>query len=387
MTESPPIAKSLPAAHPTTTATALAFTAGFVDTLGFILLGGVFTAHVTGNFVLIGATLATSPDGVLAKLSTLPAFFAAVVVVTAIAASITKASSSRGLALILGLEALFLAVFLALGIAGQPFTDLDGPMTVLAAMTGAVAMGLQNAAARLHLAQLPPSTMMTGNVTQIGIDIADVIFRRDAFQRTGTSLHASRPYVLDGAELRDWRPTRRPCSHQDRLLGHGLAGGSCRDTELPCRHGRSRRATPSPTQSLGPSCLTSCHSLSVLGLVVSLRVSRHALAGAANHPGLLGMLAFEQLVGYLRGHLEAVRSNEALAIDAHLRPNRAGSVTIGAVAPLRRLRCGSPEGAAIRASVPSGGSHRREARRTGRLRYPVHNMPTALATSPCRAPP
>lgn len=178
MSESKASTKSLPAAHPTTTATALAFTAGFVDTLGFILLGGVFTAHVTGNFVLIGATLATSPEGVVAKLSTLPAFFAAVVVVTAIAASIPKASSSRALALILGLEALFLAAFLALGIAGQPFVDLDGPLTILTAMTGAVAMGLQNAAARLHLPQLPPSTMMTGNVTQIGIDIADIIFRR-----------------------------------------------------------------------------------------------------------------------------------------------------------------------------------------------------------------
>ena len=178
MSESSTIAKSFAAAHPTRTATTLAFTAGFVDTLGFILLGGVFTAHVTGNFVLIGATLATSPEGVIAKLSTLPAFFAAVVLVTAFATSAAKTSGSRTLALILGLEALFLAAFLALGIIGHPFTNLDGPMTVLTAMTGAAAMGLQNAAARLHLSQLPPSTMMTGNVTQIGIDIVDVALGR-----------------------------------------------------------------------------------------------------------------------------------------------------------------------------------------------------------------
>jgi hypothetical protein len=35
----------------------LGFLAGDVDTLGFIALFGLFTAHVTGNFILIGAAL------------------------------------------------------------------------------------------------------------------------------------------------------------------------------------------------------------------------------------------------------------------------------------------------------------------------------------------
>jgi uncharacterized membrane protein YoaK (UPF0700 family) len=82
------------------------------------------------------------------------------------------------LASILWLEIITLAAFLALGVMGQPFTDPDGWQTVVAAMAGAMAMGMQNTAARLHLAKLPPSTMMTGNVTQIGIDALDLLFGR-----------------------------------------------------------------------------------------------------------------------------------------------------------------------------------------------------------------
>ena len=35
----------------------LAFTAGCTDTIGFVALYGLFTAHVTGNFVLLGASI------------------------------------------------------------------------------------------------------------------------------------------------------------------------------------------------------------------------------------------------------------------------------------------------------------------------------------------
>ena len=36
----------------------LSLNAGFVDTAGFLALQGLFTAHVTGNFVTLGASLA-----------------------------------------------------------------------------------------------------------------------------------------------------------------------------------------------------------------------------------------------------------------------------------------------------------------------------------------
>jgi uncharacterized membrane protein YoaK (UPF0700 family) len=35
----------------------LSFNGGFVDTVGFLGLSGLFVAHVTGNFVTLGAAL------------------------------------------------------------------------------------------------------------------------------------------------------------------------------------------------------------------------------------------------------------------------------------------------------------------------------------------
>src|ERR1700722_12576367 len=52
----------------------LSFNGGYVDTAGFLALQGLFTAHVTGNFVTLGAAIATGASGILSKLLALPVF-------------------------------------------------------------------------------------------------------------------------------------------------------------------------------------------------------------------------------------------------------------------------------------------------------------------------
>src|ERR1700755_1409266 len=57
----------------------LSFNGGYVDTAGFLALQGLFTAHVTGNFVTFGAAMAHGTSGAVAKLLALPVFCAVVV--------------------------------------------------------------------------------------------------------------------------------------------------------------------------------------------------------------------------------------------------------------------------------------------------------------------
>jgi uncharacterized membrane protein YoaK (UPF0700 family) len=150
----------------------LSLNAGFVDTAGFLALKGLFTAHVTGNFVTLGATVLLGTSGAVAKLLALPVFCAAVVL-TRLFVRRLSADHPVLRTLLSTQVALLLA---AAGIAWWlgPFTDVDAWPGVLAGMTLVTAMAIQNAAHRLYLPSAPPTTLMTGTTTQIMIDLVDI---------------------------------------------------------------------------------------------------------------------------------------------------------------------------------------------------------------------
>eukprot|EP01035_Chromulina_nebulosa_P008054 gene8054-10896_t len=50
----------------------LSFNGGFVDTAGFLGLQGLFVAHVTGNFVTLGAALVHGSHGIIGKVLAMP---------------------------------------------------------------------------------------------------------------------------------------------------------------------------------------------------------------------------------------------------------------------------------------------------------------------------
>ncbi|WP_407050813.1 DUF1275 family protein [Methyloraptor flagellatus] len=151
---------------------------GFVDTAVFVYMGGLFVAHVTGNFVLLGATLGRGlgahadiggehASTAVLQLSSFPLFVLAVIAAAVIAG---RAGGGRPgtRRLLAAATALFLLVTIAAFAIG-PRADTASAMVLV------VAMGLLNAAHRLEPGMGPPFTVMTGNVTGFAVALAHAL--------------------------------------------------------------------------------------------------------------------------------------------------------------------------------------------------------------------
>lgn len=152
----------------------LSFNGGFVDTAGFIGLQGLFTAHVTGNFVTMAATVVFGTQGFLAKLLALPEFIVVVALARSLGA-VLRAHEKPALPVLLGTKVLLLLAFFVLAVTLGPFPNSDAPSALLVGCAGVAAMAVQNAAHRVHFPNIPPSTLMTGNTTQAVLDGVDLL--------------------------------------------------------------------------------------------------------------------------------------------------------------------------------------------------------------------
>ena len=103
----------------------LSVIAGSVDAISFLGLGGLFTAHVTGNLVVLVAHLATGSRAPVANILSVPVFVA-VLGLTRLLADVLEKIGLVSLRPLLLVQLLFLVVFLAyplgLGI-WMSFTD------------------------------------------------------------------------------------------------------------------------------------------------------------------------------------------------------------------------------------------------------------------------
>jgi uncharacterized membrane protein YoaK (UPF0700 family) len=163
---------------PAAIAALLSFNGGFVDTAGFLGLAGLFTAHVTGNFVTLGAALVLGTHGIIGKILALPVFIVSIALARFAGAAL-RTRQAPVLRIFLAIEVALLVLFFALAVTFGPFPDPDSPAALLTGFAAIAAMALQNAVQRVHLANLPPTTLMTGSTTQATIDAVDLISGAD----------------------------------------------------------------------------------------------------------------------------------------------------------------------------------------------------------------
>src|SRR6476660_6353596 len=112
----------------------LSFNGGFVDTVGFLGLSGLFVAHVTGHFVTLGAALVLGSHGILNKILALPEFIA--VIALARVLGVARRRSWPALRIMLTIEFVLLAAFFALAVIFGPFEGVDRPMALLTGFAG-----------------------------------------------------------------------------------------------------------------------------------------------------------------------------------------------------------------------------------------------------------
>jgi uncharacterized membrane protein YoaK (UPF0700 family) len=146
----------------------LTLTAGYCDCLTFVAADKIFSAHVTGNFIVFAYQIIIGTNGsAWNSLMTFPVFIISVMTGGWLIAKFSNVHLlffCEGVVLLTGA---ILAYLLHSAISGETTAS-----KYLVTMLVVFAMGLQNAVGRRYSKQTyGPTTMMTGNVTQFALDI------------------------------------------------------------------------------------------------------------------------------------------------------------------------------------------------------------------------
>jgi uncharacterized membrane protein YoaK (UPF0700 family) len=156
----------------------LAFVAGSVDVISFLGLDGLFTAHITGNLVVLAAHILARGEATLALVISVPLFIIILAATRVLAAGLER-GGVPSLDVLLFVQFALLCGFLGICVAAGPGVSASAPSLILAGMLGVSAMAVQNALVRISLVGAPSTAVLTTNITLLTTDIGEIILGQD----------------------------------------------------------------------------------------------------------------------------------------------------------------------------------------------------------------
>src|SRR5258707_6090143 len=174
----------------------LSVIAGSVDVIGFLGLGALFIAHVTGNLVILAARAAAGEHAPAAHLLSVPVFIIALVAARLLAARLDRSGIATLMPLLL-LQFLLLSGLFVSCIGVGSVADPNAAIMIFAALLGVSEIAVQNVLVLLSLKDAPTTAVMTTNLTRFVLDLGEVWLGKDPggraravarARRTGTAI-------------------------------------------------------------------------------------------------------------------------------------------------------------------------------------------------------
>jgi uncharacterized membrane protein YoaK (UPF0700 family) len=167
----------------------LSVIAGCTDVISFLGLGGLFTAHITGNLVILAAHVISGEPAQVALILSVPVFMAALALTRLLVGGLESIGLASLLPLLL-LQFLLLAGFFVLCVAPGSRIDPAAAHAIIGGMLGVSAMAVQNALVQISLIGAPSTAVMTTNVTRFTMDVGEMLLGNDPDEVAKSRLRA-----------------------------------------------------------------------------------------------------------------------------------------------------------------------------------------------------
>ena len=173
--------------HTQLTTLVLTLVGGYCDTVTFVAADKIFSAHVTGNFVVFAYQLINGGDAMAwIKLATFPVFIFSVMA----GGWLSARSHKKNTVLFVEAILLFVAGLLAIVLPIQSSQTWMYSIVMLIVF----ALGMQNAFGKLFAKETyGPTTIMTGNVTQASLDLCVLIANK--FKKTDNPISLGKQLI------------------------------------------------------------------------------------------------------------------------------------------------------------------------------------------------